>query len=170
VSAERVAAADPWGPRAAGEAWRLAAVPAAAALAAALSLSAALVHLSLVPWQMQVWPGYGAFFLAATAGQALLAAALLRVRTPAVLLAGLAGTLAIVLTYVLTRTRGVPLGPHAGHALKAGELDVATTVAELAVVAVLVSLLPPAQARRASTVLLCVGGALWALRLTGRLF
>jgi hypothetical protein len=71
--------------------------------------------------------------------------------------------------YVLSRTTGPPVGPHAGHAEAAGLIDVATTAGELVAGAALLALLPRALARRVTTVLLLTGLALWTLRLTGGL-
>src|SRR3954466_12028957 len=82
-------------------------------VAALLSLAAAWVHLAYTASHFQVWWAYGAFFLATGAGQALFAPPVLpRPRTWAAL-AGIAGTVAIICMYVMSRTAGPPLGPHA---------------------------------------------------------
>ena len=80
--------------------------------AAALSLLAALIHLWVTPEHFEEWWGYGAFFLVAALAQALYAPLVVVWPTRIVLLAGIAGNLAIVVLYLLTRTVGIPLfGP-----------------------------------------------------------
>ena len=139
------------------------------AAAAALSLAVAWVHLAYVASHLRQWWAYGAFFLAAGVGQALFAPLVLRRPTPRVAAVGIAGNLAIVGMYVLSRTAGPPLGPHAHVPEPAGAIDLATTGAEIALVGVLLTLLG-ARSRRWTVNLLVAGGALlWALRLSGRL-
>ena len=99
--------------------------------AAGLSLLAASIHLWVAPEHFEEWWGYGAFFLVAAAAQALYAPLLLRLPTRAVLLAGVAGNLAIVGLYLLTRTVGIPLfGPEAGEVEGIGFADVCATASE----------------------------------------
>ena len=102
--------------------------------AAALSLLAALIHLWVVPEHLEEWWGYGAFFLVCAGAQALFAFALLRRPGRPLLLLGVAGDLSIVILWLVTRTTGVPLGPHAGDAEVVGALDLVCTLAEAAVV------------------------------------
>ncbi|MEA2317895.1 MAG: hypothetical protein QOD44_2084 [Solirubrobacteraceae bacterium] len=137
--------------------------------AAALSLAAAWVHFAYMSSHFREWWAYGAFFLAVGAGQALLAVVLIRRPAPTIVLAGIAGNVAIIGMYVLSRTAGVPLGPHAHVAERTGAVDVITTAAEVALVGVLLVLLDRTGRRRVGNVLLVIGLALWALRLTGRL-
>src|SRR3954465_12013176 len=85
----------------------------AAATAALLSLGAAWVHRAYAASHLRVWWAYGAFFLAAGAGQALFAPLVLRRPRPWVALTGIAGNLAIVLMYLVTRTARPPPGPPA---------------------------------------------------------
>src|SRR4051812_43096298 len=85
----------------------------AALTAAVLSLGVAWVHFAYTTSHFQVWWAYGAFFLAAGAGQALFAPLVLRRPRPWVALTGIAGNVAIVGMYVLSRTTGPPIGPHA---------------------------------------------------------
>ena len=74
-----------------------------------------------------------------------------------------------MLLYVLSRANGVPLGPHAGRPEAAEALDLTCTAAELGVVVALLWLLPDRLARRVATVLMLIGIALWAGRLSGLL-
>src|SRR3954468_19730584 len=140
---------------------------AAPAVAAVLSLLAAWVHFAYAASHLRQWWAYGAFFIAAGVGQALFAPLVLRRPGPLVAAVGIAGNLAIVGMYVLTRTAGAPLGPHAPAPEPAGAIALAPTAVELALVGVLLTLLG-ARTRRLAANLLLVGGAvLWALRLGG---
>ena len=101
---------------------------------AALSLVAALIHLWVMPQHFREWWGYGAFFLASAAAQAFYVPLLLRWPSRTILLLGVAGNLAIVLLYLLTRTVGIPLfGPHAGEVEGAGFMDLCATASELGI-------------------------------------
>jgi len=95
----------------------------AVAVAAGLSLAAAYVHLAYLESHWRSWWAYGAFFLAAGAGQALFAPAILRWPSRALALVGIAGNVAIVGMYIASRTTGVPLGPHAHVPEPAGVID-----------------------------------------------
>lgn len=134
---------------------------------AALSAAAALIHLWAVPGHLVEWWGYGAFFIAVALSQVLFGVALLRWRSPAIFLAGIAGNLSVVLLYVMSRVAGMPLGPHAGKLERAGALDMAATVSEVAVVVLLVGLLEGAYRKVAVNALLLLGLALWLLRFAG---
>jgi hypothetical protein len=138
-------------------------------VAALLSLGAAWVHLAYVAPHFRQWWAYGAFFLASGIGQALFAPLILRCPRPWLAVVGIAGNIAIVAMYVLSRTNGAPLGPHANVPERVGAVDLATAAAEVLTIALLVTLL----GRRARTLvadLLVAGGVLvWALRLSGHL-
>jgi len=139
------------------------------ALAGALSLAAAWVHLAYAAPHLRQWWAYGAFFIATGAGQALFAPLILYRPRAWLVLTGVAGNVAIVAMYVMSRTAGPPLGPHAHVAERAGTIDLSTTAAEIVLVAILVTMLG-ARTRRFIIDALLVGGVLlWALRLTGRL-
>lgn len=138
-------------------------------VAAVLSLAAAALHLVVLGPHLQEWWAYGAFFLAAAAGQAAFAVLVL-LRTPSwLLLTGIGGNLSIVGMYVLSRTNGPPLGPHAGRPEPAALLDVGCAFAELGVIVALLGLLPARLARRTTTSLALIGLVLWTGRLTGAL-
>jgi hypothetical protein len=130
--------------------------------AAALSLVAALIHLLVMPEHFEEWWGYGAFFLGAAVAQALYVPILLRWPNGAVLLGGIAGNLAIVALYLLTRTVGIPLfGPEAGEVEGVGFADVCATTSELGVgVALGAVLLREFTPERRRTILLTVAVAL----------
>jgi hypothetical protein len=137
--------------------------------AAVLSLAVAWVHFAYMGSHFRQWWAYGAFFLAAGAGQALFAPLILRRCRPWLVAAGIAGNLAIVGMYVLSRTAGPPVGPHAHVPELAGAVDVATTAVEIVLVGVLLTLLGTAGRRWTANALLAAGGLLWALRLSGHL-
>ena len=106
--------------------------------AAALSLVAALIHLWVTPEHLEEWWGYGAFFLVSAVAQALYAPLLLRRPDRAILLLGVAGNLAIVSLYLLTRTVGIPFfGPHAGESEGVGFTDLCATTSELGIIVAL---------------------------------
>src|SRR4051812_31709590 len=85
-------------------------------IAAALSLVAAGIHVIVIGPHFQEWWAYGVFFLATAVGQALFAVLVLLWTPVWLLLCGIAGNLAIVGMYVISRTNGPPLGPHLGRA------------------------------------------------------
>jgi hypothetical protein len=137
--------------------------------AAALSFFAAWVHVASFESHWDQWWGYGVFFLATGVGQGLFAVALVQWPRPWLAITGIAGNLAIVGTYVMTRTEGIPIGTHEGAAERAGRMDLACTAAEIVLVGVLLTLTGPVARRRTFNALLALGALLWTLRLTGLL-
>jgi hypothetical protein len=106
------------------------------------------------------------FFLVTGVLQALYAVAILRWPSIWLVLGGIAGNLAIVGMYVLSRTDGIPMGPHTGVKEGAGAVDLATTGAEIVLVAVLLTLLPSRPRRWIINGMLLAGLGLWLLRLS----
>ena len=103
---------------------------------------AALVHFWAMPGHFEEWWGYGVFFLVAATVQGVYGLALLRRPRRSLFIFGIGANLAIVVLYVATRTVGVPFfGPHAGVVEEVGVLDLAATMAELALAIALVALL-----------------------------
>jgi hypothetical protein len=142
----------------------------AAGAAAGLSLLAAWVHLAYTASHWQDWWAYGAFFLGMGVFQGLCVPAIVRwPRSAPVALATIAGNLGIVGMYVLSRTAGIPMGPHEGVVEEAGAIDLAVTAAELAIVVCLITLLRPRPRRLVLNVLVAAGAVLWLLRLSDRL-
>lgn len=135
--------------------------------AAVLSLAVAMIHLWTALGYFEVWWGYGTFFLGAAAAQGLFSVALLRWPGRVFSLAGIFGNLSIIMIYVLSRTSGVPFGPHAGRAEEAGVLDMSATGIELMIVVFLLTLLGGRERSVAINAVLLAGVAIWALRLTG---
>jgi hypothetical protein len=140
-----------------------------AGTAAALSLAAAWVHLAYAAPHLRQWWAYGAFFLATGIGQALFAPLILRWPRPSLAVVGIAGNIAIVAMYVLSRTNGAPLGPHANVPERVGAVDLATAGAEVILIGLLVTILRPRTRQIVANVLTATGAIIWALRLTGHL-
>lgn len=154
-------------------------------VALCLSLAAGLAHLVGAPDHLRSWPVSGVFFLVLGLAQAAFAWLLFRQRVGARLMsAALAGTVAVIVLYVVSRTAGLPFSPgvsaHGGPAAPGrsiipgalpdvGAFDLATLGAELALVVVLLTLLDARRRRHAVTGLMWTGGTLWALAATGLL-
>ena len=126
--------------------------------AATLSLLAGLLHLWVTPEHFEEWWGYGAFFVVAAAAQILYVPIVLLWPTRIVLLGDIAGNLAIVMLYLLTRTVGIPLfGPEAGGVERFGFVDVCATASEMGIaVALSAALLRNATPKRKRTIVLIV--------------
>ena len=104
--------------------------------AATLSMLVAAMHLWVVPEHLEEWWGYGTFFVVVAAAQGLYGLGLLRRPSRPFLLLGVAGNLAIVILWLVTRTTGIPLlGPHASEVEGVGGLDLACTLGEVGIVA-----------------------------------
>src|SRR5262249_50066413 len=108
----------------------------------ACSLVGALIHYWLIPEHYGEWWGYGTFFTAAAIAQGFCAGALVFWPRRIVLQSGIAGNVAILLLYVVTRTIGIPFfGPDAGSIEHVASSDLISAAAELTLVIILVALL-----------------------------
>ncbi|HEX2102151.1 MAG TPA: hypothetical protein VHF51_00750 [Solirubrobacteraceae bacterium] len=135
--------------------------------AAGLSLVAAWVHFSYTAPHWRDWWAYGVFFLAMGVFQAACAPAIVRwPRNTWVALVAIAGNLGIVGMYVYSRTVEIPMGPHAGIVEKATAIDLATTAAEIMIVAIVLTVVGSRSRRVILNLLLLAGIGLWVLRLT----
>ena len=119
--------------------------------AGACLLGSGAVHGLLVREHLREWWGYGVFFAVAALLQAVWALALLtdavnprdtgpRWRTAKAWLYGLgiAGSVALIALYVVTRTTGIPyFGPGAGTVEEVGAVDVVAKAFEAAAIAFL---------------------------------
>jgi hypothetical protein len=141
------------------------------------SAAAALAHLVAAPGHYTWWPAAGVFF--AVLGLAQLAYAVLLLRGAQghrFLLAGVWGTVGVIMVYVASRTVGIPMAPpvsaHGGRwmvgrssvpdgAKYVGPLDIFTLVAEIVLVITLLSQLPTRLKARAVNRLMWIGLALW---------
>jgi hypothetical protein len=142
-----------------------------------MSTAAALAHLVAAPSHFTWWPASGVFFVALGVGQLAYAVLLWRGVTPSrVVLAGLWGTVGVILLYVASRTVGLPMTPpvpfHGGRwvpgrsmvpngAKYVGPLDVFTVIAELLLLITLLSMLPKRAKARTANRLMWIGLALW---------
>ena len=111
-------------------------------LALALAgIVAAGVHYAVMPEHFAEAPLYGTFF-AVTATSQLGYSLLVVLRSSPLLLAtGVAGNLALVTLWLLTRTVGIPLGPNAGSTEAFGALDIVASGCEALMVVLGVSAL-----------------------------
>jgi len=139
---------------------------AAALVAAGLSLAAGWIHFAYVSSHWQNWWAYGMFFLVAGVFQALFAPAMLKWPTRWTALVGIAGNLGIIGMYVMSRTYGIPMGPHIGVVEKATAIDLGCTAGEIVLVGILLGMVGTTSRRLIINLLLVVGVALWVLRLT----
>jgi len=138
-------------------------------LAAVLSLGAGYVHFAYAGSHFDQWWAYGVFFVAAGNLQILLAILLVWRPRAWLPLAGIAGNLVVVTLYVISRTDGVPVGPHARVVEDAGAVDWATTAAQVAIIAALIAMLEGRRRRWIINGLMLLGAFAWLLRLTGNL-
>jgi hypothetical protein len=143
-------------------------VPGLAALsAAALSLVVAWIHFSYTASHWRDWWAYGAFFLGMGIFQAVCVPAIVRwPRNTWVALATIAGNLGIVGMYFYSRVIEIPMGPHEGIVEKARAIDLGTTAAEIAIIAIMVTIVGSRSRRVILNLLLLTGIALWVLRFT----
>jgi len=129
----------------------------------------AYVHGAYTESHWESWWAYGATFLAMAVGQGLFAALLMKWPRPWLIWSGIAGNLAIIGMYVVSRTEGVPLGPHAKVAEEVGAVDLATTAAEIGIVVLLLTMVGKRARAWAFNLLLLGGLSLWAMRVAGYL-
>jgi hypothetical protein len=139
------------------------------AIAGVLSLQAAVIHVGVAPEHFAEWWGYGTFFVVAAAAQLALFWSLARRPRGWVLQAGIWGSLATMLTYLVSRTAGIPLGPAAGVVEDVNGLGVAATIAEAMLLVIMCGLLAGPARSRTINALAVVGVALWAAALGGLL-
>ncbi|ROR90243.1 hypothetical protein [Nocardioides aurantiacus] len=100
-------------------------------VAAGCAIIAGAIHALVVPEHMAESVYAGAFFVVVAVGQFSLALVLRQIPDPRVLVAAVAGTLAVVVLYVVSSTVGLPFLPVHDHAAHAGEhLPVAGAVGD----------------------------------------
>lgn len=138
----------------------------AALVAALLSLVGAWIHFAYVSSHWRDWWAYGVFFLVSALFQGLFAAAMLKWPNRWTALAGIAGNFGIIAMYVMSRTYGIPMGPHTGIVEKASAIDLSCTAGEIVLVGILLGMVGTTSRRLIINLLLVIGVALWFLRLT----
>ena len=142
------------------------------------SVAAAFAHLVAAPGHYLWWPASGVFFVALGVAQLVVAVVLVySIDNRWFVLATLWGTVAVIGVYIVSRTIGLPGSPpvpfHGTHwvagrsilpdgAKQVGPLDLFTLVAELAVVATMLTMLPTRSKARATNQLMAIGVALSA--------
>ncbi len=148
-----------------------------------MSCAAAFAHLVAAPGHYIWWPAAGVFFAVLGVGQLLYGVLLVHgIRNGWFVLAGIWGTVLVVLLYVVSRTIGVPGAPpvaaHGGRwlvgrsivpngAKYVGPLDVFTLAAELVLVVTLLGTLPARLKVRTVNQLMWIGLGLWGAALIG---
>jgi manganese oxidase len=106
-------------------------------LAVALTIGAAMIHVWAMPEHFEEWWFYGVLFLLVALLQGFYGVALWLWGGSTVFILGMGGNLAVVVFYLVTRTMGVPFGPHAGEVEAVGGLDLAATMFEVALIVTL---------------------------------
>jgi hypothetical protein len=108
--------------------------------AAVLGVAAGLIHAIAAVGHTDYWP-FAAFFALLAVAQLVWGVLIYRRAARRVLLVGAWGNAAVALLWLLTRTVGLPIGPHAGGPESVGALDVLATLDEQAIVVLLLVLL-----------------------------
>lgn len=127
---------------------------------AALSILAGLIHGLVTPEHFEEWWGYGLFFFVAAFAQVAYGVLLLLRpwahdetggerndpetdrREVTYYIAGIAGNLAIIALWVVTRTAGIPFfGPHAGEVEEVTWISLASKATEAALIVCLIVLI-----------------------------
>lgn len=126
---------------------------------ALLSTGAAVVHFAVIPQHMDEWWLTGMFFVVVALFQ--LGWALLVLLSPSRLLCavGLLVNALVVVTWIVSRTTGVPVGPEAGEPEAVGFPDTLSTAYEVVFVLIVVPLLSARVARRPLRPLAATGGS-----------
>ncbi|MCK9899296.1 hypothetical protein MXD63_04275 [Frankia sp. Cpl3] len=106
-------------------------------MAAFASLGAAATHLAVAPSHFGDWPLSGVFFFATAIFQVGWALAVMRTAGLPTMAAGLLVNTGSILLWAVSRTSGLPVGPHSGMPEQVDRVDL-TTVAFEAAVCVLV--------------------------------
>ena len=99
------------------------------------SAAAGAIHAAVTPDHFTESAVFGLFFLAVTLGQLVVVVAALHRPSRWLWSAAAAGNAAVLAVWGLSRTAGVPFGPHPWTAEPAGLLDLACAAYEVAIVA-----------------------------------
>ncbi len=94
------------------------------------SIGAGVIHFWVTPDHFEEFALFGVFFLLLGVFQVVWAGAALLKPNAAVLLAGVTASAAVIATWTVSRTAGLPIGPEAGEAEPLGLLDVLATTLE----------------------------------------
>jgi hypothetical protein len=107
---------------------------------AVLSAGAAVIHFAVIAQHLDEWWLSGVFFIAVALFQLAWAVAVLTRPSPLVYLTGAVVNALVVVTWIVSRTTGVPVGPEAGEREGIGLADVLATSFEAILVAVALAL------------------------------
>jgi hypothetical protein len=107
--------------------------------AAVLAIAAGMIHAVAAVGHAEHWI-FAAFFAALAVAQCAWGALVYRGAGRRLLVAGAWGSAAVAVLWLVTRTVGLPFGPHAGVPEAIGPLDVLATFDEQVVVAIVVAL------------------------------
>ncbi len=122
-------------------------VGARSTLVALLSIEAAVIHFAVVAQHFDEWWLTGTFFVLVALFQLAWALLVLRSPSPPLYAVGATVNALVVITWIVSRTTGIPVGPDAGEAEAVGFPDTLATAFEFVLVAVLVALLRGWSAR-----------------------
>src|SRR5918998_1305403 len=106
-------------------------------LAVALTMGAAMIHVWAMSEHFEEWWFYGVLFLLVALLQGFYGVALWLWGGRTAFILGIGGNLAVLAFFLVTRTWGVPFGPHVGEVEAVGALGLAATAVELALVGTL---------------------------------
>lgn len=106
----------------------------AARLAALASLGAGVIHFAVVPAHWQEWAPAGVFFVSIGVFQLIWTFAVLGRATSEVLTAGVLLNVGPIALWLMSRTAGAPLGPHAGVPERAQAADLCALLLQIYVV------------------------------------
>jgi hypothetical protein len=123
-------------------------VGAASVVVALLSIGAAIVHFAVIAQHFDEWWLTGIFFLSIALFQLGWGLLVLIQPSALVYVAGAIANALIIVTWIVSRTTGVPVGPEAGEAEAVSFPDALATAFEVVLVVVLVALLAERSARR----------------------
>jgi hypothetical protein len=138
-----------------------------ASVAALLALVSAAIHAAVVPDHLDEYWLFGVFFAVVACLQAVWTGLIYAGRlTRRVLLGGAIGNAALAVLWGISRTTGVPLGPHSWQPEAVGEIDVLSTMDEIAAVILVAAAMACLRRGRAST----TSPYLRLVALTGPLF
>jgi hypothetical protein len=115
---------------------------------AVVSIGAAVIHFAVIAQHMNEWWLTGTFFVAVALFQLAWAVAVIARPSPALYLTGAVVNALVVITWIVSRTIGVPVGPEAGEAESIGLPDVLATSYEALLVAAIAALALRAGAAR----------------------
>jgi hypothetical protein len=102
---------------------------------ALLSIGAAVIHFAVIAQHLDEWWLTGTFFIVVALFQIAWAVAVLARPSRPLYLIGAAVNTLVVITWIVSRTTGVPVGPEAGEPESVGLADVMATVYEVLLVA-----------------------------------